>query len=221
MKLFPKVLFFMFISNLMLAGDSSTFISVGWSLDYNYYAFAQYGEEDGSGFPYAELYVVDVAGNAFVNGGMWKESWTDLESSSVRGIHVYSALLLQADSLLQKFGIHPDIQVDQIKPKNNNFEIKWLSQSKKEFSLQLLQKTNDKNLLSSASAAFNLKLSTREKTKTIGNIKRFRKSVLNYEIDHVLASPQGHSLIVVVRMIQTGYEGPSIRYMVETLKTIF
>jgi predicted secreted protein len=48
------------------AGDASHFEALGFSNDGKYYAFAQRGTGDGSGFPYAGVAVLDVAKNAFV-----------------------------------------------------------------------------------------------------------------------------------------------------------
>ena len=48
------------------AGDASTYQSLGFSDDGKYFAFVQYGIQDGSGFPYANAGVIDVAKNAFV-----------------------------------------------------------------------------------------------------------------------------------------------------------
>lgn len=45
------------------AGDQAEFRSLGFSESGRYYAFAQVGTQDGSGFPYADVAVVDVLKN--------------------------------------------------------------------------------------------------------------------------------------------------------------
>jgi len=45
------------------AGDFAEFRPIGFSESGQYYAFAQIGVHDGSGFPYAELWVIDVLKN--------------------------------------------------------------------------------------------------------------------------------------------------------------
>lgn len=50
----------------LLAGDFSTLNFIGFSKDGKYLAFEEYGTGDGSGFPYATVYFVDVGKNTFV-----------------------------------------------------------------------------------------------------------------------------------------------------------
>ena len=55
-----------FASTAAFAGDASTFMPLGFSKSGKYYAFAQTGQQDGSGFYYASVAVVDVAKDEFV-----------------------------------------------------------------------------------------------------------------------------------------------------------
>ncbi len=45
------------------AADKATAELVGFSQDGRYVAFEQFGSQDGSGFPYAEIFIIDVAAN--------------------------------------------------------------------------------------------------------------------------------------------------------------
>ncbi len=54
------------LSVFAFAGDASTYQTLGFSPDGKYFAFAQTGTFDGSGFPYAEAGVIEVATNKFV-----------------------------------------------------------------------------------------------------------------------------------------------------------
>lgn len=47
------------------AGDYATLNVVGFSKDGRYLAFEEYGVQDGSGFPYSNVYFIDVEKNAF------------------------------------------------------------------------------------------------------------------------------------------------------------
>lgn len=49
------------------AGDFATLNFIGFSKDGRYLAFEEYGTQDGSGFPYANIYVIDVAKNSFAS----------------------------------------------------------------------------------------------------------------------------------------------------------
>lgn len=49
-----------------LAGDTSELQLLGFSKNGDFFAFEQYGIQDGSGFPYSEIFVVDVIGDSWV-----------------------------------------------------------------------------------------------------------------------------------------------------------
>ena len=50
------------------AGDYADRTIIGFSPDGAYFAFEEYGVQDGSGFPYANIYVVDTATDSWVAG---------------------------------------------------------------------------------------------------------------------------------------------------------
>src|SRR5215469_14320950 len=51
------------------AGDTATFVDLGFSPDGRTYMFGQYGVQSSTLRPWAELFIVDVQQNRFVNGG--------------------------------------------------------------------------------------------------------------------------------------------------------
>lgn len=50
------------------AGDFSTFQSLGFSPDGKIYAFEEFGVQDGSGFPYSNVYFIDTEKDAYLPG---------------------------------------------------------------------------------------------------------------------------------------------------------
>ncbi|WP_373503394.1 DUF2259 domain-containing protein [Aestuariivirga sp.] len=52
-----------------LAADGAEFNAIGYSPDSRYFAFEQYGIQDGSGFPYWQVFVIDLQENEWVKGG--------------------------------------------------------------------------------------------------------------------------------------------------------
>ena len=48
------------------AGDTADLQLLGFSRNGDFFAFEQYGTEDGSGFPYSEIFVIDVIGDSWV-----------------------------------------------------------------------------------------------------------------------------------------------------------
>ena len=54
------------------AGDLAAWQIVGYSNNASHYAFAEYGRQDGSGFPYATLYVIDLDQDKYVGGAPFR-----------------------------------------------------------------------------------------------------------------------------------------------------
>ena len=50
------------------AGDYAAFQPIGFSSDGNVFAFEEYGVQDGSGFPYSTIYVLDTRTDSFLPG---------------------------------------------------------------------------------------------------------------------------------------------------------
>lgn len=56
---------FIFLSANVFAGDYAHLNFIGFSKDGKYIAFEEYGTQDGSGFPYSNIYIIDVAKNSY------------------------------------------------------------------------------------------------------------------------------------------------------------
>jgi predicted secreted protein len=55
-----------------LAGDKAQLELLGYSADGRYFAFEEYGIQDGSGFPYSNIYVVDLPADKWVAGSPFR-----------------------------------------------------------------------------------------------------------------------------------------------------
>lgn len=54
------------------AGDLAAYQLVGYSNDARHFAFAEFGRQDGSGFPYAALYVINLDSDKYVGGAPFR-----------------------------------------------------------------------------------------------------------------------------------------------------
>ncbi|THB67046.1 MAG: DUF2259 domain-containing protein, partial [Spirochaetaceae bacterium] len=63
------------IAGMTWAGDVATMVNLGFSRDSETFAFAQYGIREDSLFPYAEIFIVDVAQNRFVKDGVIRNDY--------------------------------------------------------------------------------------------------------------------------------------------------
>jgi predicted secreted protein len=54
------------------ANDQALIDFVGYSDDFRYFAFEEYGVQDGSGFPYSNIYVLDLPADKWVSGSPFR-----------------------------------------------------------------------------------------------------------------------------------------------------
>jgi predicted secreted protein len=90
----------MAIGSPAFAADAANFNAIGYSPDSRRFAFEQYGIQDGSGFPYWEIFVVDLKTNTWVKGAPVKALIEDETArlSSARAKAYASATPLLADA---------------------------------------------------------------------------------------------------------------------------
>jgi predicted secreted protein len=63
-----SLLFFLLSACPLLAADAADRNILGFSLDGRYFAFEQYGVQDGSGFPYSEIFIIDLETDRWLDG---------------------------------------------------------------------------------------------------------------------------------------------------------
>lgn len=84
------------------AADSAERAIIGFSPDGRYFAFEQYGVQDGSGFPFSDIFVLDLPANAWVTGSPFRVRVDD-ETASLGAARKKSAKA--AESLLTSLQI--------------------------------------------------------------------------------------------------------------------
>ena len=85
------------------AADGAQFAAIGYSPDSRYFAFEQYGIQDGSGSPYADVFVIDTEKNAWMPGSPFRELREEDEKATVGMVH--TAALARAAALLKSLAI--------------------------------------------------------------------------------------------------------------------
>ena len=55
-----------------MAADGAAFNPIGYSPDGRYFAFEQFGMQDGSGFAYWDVFVIDLKDNSWVTGSPYR-----------------------------------------------------------------------------------------------------------------------------------------------------
>lgn len=90
------------------AGDRALIDYIGFSEDFRYFAFEEFGVQDGSGFAYANLYVVDLMTDAWVLGTPIRIRAND-ETRSLADVRAEA--MESASDHIESFGIHVPVEI--------------------------------------------------------------------------------------------------------------
>ena len=235
MKRFLATLAFLLSLAICQAGDFAEFRSLGFSESGQYYAFAQMGIRDGSGFPYAELWVIDVAKNE-------QAATSAIELSDDKDVEAGSAELALKKAIeaarLERFSIKANanpgsdllmhLPTDHSAFTGNVFSFEPAIDggasgiaAKYEVRLETTDTTPaSKDIPTEFGPAKMLKLSIAGLDDASGTVqilqqdKRLPKSrayPLAYQIRRVTTCKDG--IVVIVSYTTPGFEGPDVRYM--------
>ncbi|MFW6292017.1 MAG: DUF2259 domain-containing protein [Spirochaetota bacterium] len=202
-------------------GDIATFENLGFSEDSGVFVFGQYGVTGEESKPFAEIYVVDVAGNRFVSNGVFELESDRLLSLGQDGRGALYTLLGTAGATLEaqrvdhlSTGRPVYILVDGEEPRDRLTFRDFNSDIRYDVRLE----QEHRGAGDDVSAAFSIELTLtyedgRVRSLTIGRPGYYREGVDRYRITQMLVGPDEASVIVVVE--RRSPDG-SIRYMVET-----
>ncbi len=214
------------VCGVLFAGDIAAFQNLGFSQDAKYFMFAQYGAAEKTSLPYAEVFVVDVAANRFVPGGMEKTTYNNPIEPGVDGQGALFNLLADSADLKKRWGINHTltgrlvyILLDGAEPKSQ-LEFRDF-QDKKKYRITLVQSSSGSG--SEVKSSFHLLVTVEEESgrfssHTVGLPDYWRKGVRRYRIKQVLLAPDDRSVIMVIEREEQDSTGLNIRYMVETLR---
>ena len=225
-SVFVVAVFLAIFASFAWAGDSASFVDLGFSPDGKYFMFAQYGVQSGLLRPWAELFVVDVARNNFVSGG--KASYThdspvlagqDGSGALYRIIAKNTALADQyrLNYLNQGQPLYVVLNADAV-DKNISFRD---FETETNYQANIVSYAEGSGQELKSSFYITLEATARNgtrKTYTVGNPQIKRPLIESYNIKKVMIAPKDGSLIFVIEMRRLAQGGPDIRYMVEALR---
>ena len=209
------------VTGTAVGGDIATFENLGFSEGHGVFVFGQYGVGGDESRPFAEIYVVDVAGNRFVSGGVFSLTSSEPIALGQDGRGAFYTLLGQARELLTEqrvdhlsTGRPVYVLVDGEEPRER-LTFRDFNTSRR-YDVRLLQERRGEG--DDTSAAFHVELAITGpddavRTLTIGRPSYFRGGVASYRITQILSGPDDRAVVIVVEMRTP--DG-SIRYMVET-----
>ena len=220
-KVIFAIALFLGVSGLF-AGDTATFVDLGFSRDGRFYMFGQYGVQSSTLRPWADLFVVDVAQNNFVNDGRHSYVHTNPVLAGQNGSGALNRLIAQHASLAERHqidysfqGIPLFISMDN---KDDTVEFRDF-ESGASYRASLVSFVEGIGESVRSSFFINLERTGRDDSKqsyTVGTPHVRRPLIASYSIQRVMVTPG--SMIFVIEMRRWDAGNYSIRYMIEAVR---
>jgi len=223
------IAFFVGITGL-LAGDTATFVDLGFSPDGKTYMFGQYGVQSGTLKPWADLFIVDVPKNNFVSGGKFSYVHDGPVVSGQDGSGALYRLLAQNASMAERYKINYCFQGQPLFIAVNGESSEMAGQvpiifrdfeSGANYRASLVSYVEGTGTNLKSSFYINLERTASNGSKknyTVGNPQIKRPLVASYRIRKVMIAPHDGSMIFLIEMKRQEGGGINIRYMVEALR---
>jgi predicted secreted protein len=215
-------------ASVLWAGDSASFVDLGFSPDGRIYMFAQYGVQVNSLKPWAELFVVDVPRNNFVQGGKISYIHDSPVIAGQDGSGALYRIISGNASLAERNGVNYLNQGQPLyvaldgEPSASGETIEYRNfETGTSFRANLVPYVEGSGQNLKSSFFINLESNSAggiRKTYTIGTPQLKRSLVASYRIKKVMIAPRDGSMIFVIEMKKQAEGGYNIRYMVEALR---
>ena len=210
------------------AGDSASFVNLGFSADGGFYMFAQYGVRSGTLRPWADLFIVDVARNDFVPGGSSSYTHDRPIVAGQSGSGAMHSLIARNAPLAARHGVVFPNQGQPLyialpgDPALYNQPITFRDfASGVSYHAALVETVEGSGASLRSSFFISLRRTTRygeTRTFTVGSPGVWRNGILSYRIRQVLVSPSSESMVFVIEMRRVAGNTHDIRYMVEAVR---
>jgi predicted secreted protein len=225
---FSLIAFSLLCAARIFAGDVASFVDLGFSEDGRIFMFAQYGVNEDSLKPWAEMRIVDIRSNDFAPDGRFSYTHNDRIAAGQDGSGALFRLISRNAPTIERYAIpflHQGIPLfislaDGHAPDGDainfrDFEKEW------SYSAKLVPYTEGYG--ATLRSSFYIQLSRTEKngatrTFTVGTPNIKRNGIQSYSIKKALTAPDRSSVIFVIEMRVQNGNGPHIRYMVEAIR---
>jgi len=212
------------------AGDTASFVDLGFSPDGKTYMFAQYGVQSGTLKPWADLFVVDVTRNNFVPGGRLSYTHDKPVVSGQDGSGALYRIITQNASLAEKYRVNFCFQGQPLYINLDNGASEASGNSPIEFrdfesgvSYRATLVSNVEGSGASLKSSFFINLERTDKNGakknyTVGTPQLKRPLISAYRIRKVMIAPHDGSIVFVIEMRKQEGGETNIRFMVEALR---
>ena len=228
MKKLAAVSVLVFCLSTLRAGDTASFVDLGFSPDGRIYMFAQYGVQSKTLKPWADLFVVDVPGNNFVSGGRVSYVHDKAVLAGQDGSGALYRIIAGNASLAERQGVSFLNQGQPLYVALDNggsgpgetIEFRDF-ESGYSYKAVLVPYTEGNGEQLKSSFYINLERTGRDgvkKTYTVGSPAIKRPFIVSYRIRKVMIAPRDGSMVFVIEMKKQAGADYDIRYMVEATR---
>ncbi|MDR0561982.1 MAG: DUF2259 domain-containing protein [Spirochaetaceae bacterium] len=229
--LYMILLVFLLSSPFVWAGDIASYVDLGFSQDGTVYMFGQYGVQAGTLRPWADLCIVDVPKNDFVNGGKISFVHDTPVIAGQDGSGALYRLIARNAGIAERYGVGYLLQgqalyiaIDGDTPvaaSGETIEFRDFN-AKYTYRARLIPRIDGTGANLTSSFYITLEQigidGSKKNYPQIGNPQIKRPLIASYRIRKVIIGPRDGSIIFVVEMRRQGSDGMDIRYMVEALR---
>jgi predicted secreted protein len=227
-KTFLLAAAFLIALSSLWAGDSASFVDLGFSPDGRIYMFAQYGVQSGALKPWADLFVVDVPRNNFVSGGRISYTHDSPVLAGQDGSGALYRIIARNAALADQYGVSFLRQGQPLyialdndpPPTGETIEFRDF-ESGNFYRATLVPFVEGSGESLKSSFYINLENSSpngTRKTYTVGTPQLKRPHIASYRIKKVMIAPHDGSIIFVIEMKKQAAGGYDIRYMIEAAR---
>ena len=211
--------------NCLWAGDTATFVDLGFSPDGKTYMFAQYGVQSNTLKPWADLFLVDVPRNNFVSGGRISYVHDGPVVSGQDGSGALYRIITRNAALADRYQINYCFQGQPlyIAMDDSSPSVAEFRDFEKGISYRASLISSVEGSGSSLRSSFFINLESTasngsRKTYTVGTPQLKRPLIASYRIRKVMIAPRDGSMIMVIEMRRQEGSSTDIRYMVEAVR---
>ncbi|MGL1893791.1 MAG: DUF2259 domain-containing protein [Spirochaetaceae bacterium] len=225
MKKLSIFLFLILFTSFVYAGDVSNFVNLGFSSDGKYFLFGEYGIITDVQKAYANMWLVDVKKNSFVNGGTFSGEYKTVIEPGESSIGGLLKLLNKGSKKVDMYKID---HLEQGRPlyvrinDDDNVDILNFRDFMTGLKYKLVLNKKSRESGDTNYSSFGIDLETTDQngkvsTYKLGNPSFERKNVIDYKIERILNSSTGNNIVVVISKYIKNSDSINIRYMVETI----
>ncbi|MCL2213747.1 MAG: DUF2259 domain-containing protein [Treponema sp.] len=210
------------------SGDTAVFVDLGFSPDGRTYMFGQHGVLSPSLQPWADLYIVDVASNNFVQNGRISHTQTAAIRAGQDGSGILHQLVSGNAGLTSRYNINfqnqglPLYISREENPSSSGERVAFRDfLSGNSYSARLIPTITGSG--QNVSSRFHIMLEVTSangqvKNYTVGTPSLVRQRIAQYNIKRVLIDSSGSSIVFIIEMRRAAENGFDIRYMAETVR---